>query len=178
MLPYLNMNHLEDTPRDIVKKAREGHQMSIRTLSDALGITPKEAQEQEEGHKPFSQNLVEALGLSFERLNKIAELKYMPEPAQETIGELKLKTFQVEVGGIVSNTYILTHGHYALLVDSIGASPEAAVYLKEQGVRPTYLLITHGHFDHIAGIGVITDAYPEIRVIYAAKDIHGDRMEF
>lgn len=165
------MPQFEDNTTDIIKKAREGLGFSLRALADKTGISVQELQKMEEGKEKPLEPLLDQLGLSLSKLNQMSD-NSVSETVAETIGEnLRLKMFSVSIGGIVSNAYVLAHGHYALLVDSVGASSDAMDFLQTEGFEPLFLLITHGHFDHIAGIEQAQKKYPTIRVVYAGRDV-------
>src|SRR3989338_9745388 len=120
----------EDTITDIIKKAREGLGLSLRTLADQTGVSVQELQKIEEGETPPTEIFLHALGLSPFKFDSVRKNAFMPAKIPETIKEnLRLKTLEISIGGIVSNAYILIHGHYALLVDSVGASENDVHFL-------------------------------------------------
>ena len=53
-------------------------------------------------------------------------------------------------GPIDANNYLLTDGDEAVLIDCSEVKPEI---LKElDGKKLKYILLTHGHFDHVLGV--------------------------
>ena len=61
---------------------------------------------------------------------------------------MKIQTF--EAGPLGANNYLLIDGEEAVLIDCSEVKPEE---LKElEGKTLKYILLTHGHFDHILGI--------------------------
>ena len=61
---------------------------------------------------------------------------------------MEIKTF--EVGPLSANNYLLTDGDEAVLIDCSGVIPEILEELKGKTLK--YILLTHGHFDHVLGI--------------------------
>jgi glyoxylase-like metal-dependent hydrolase (beta-lactamase superfamily II) len=129
----------------------------------------------EAGEEFFFPELADLLGLSFNKLLSIYNNSYSPPESPEKINEeLALKRFVVDVEGVVSNAYVLARGHYGLFVDAVGASREALHFAQDKGVEPRFLLITHGHFDHIAGVEQSKKKYPGINVFNGGRDIKND----
>ena len=59
---------------------------------------------------------------------------------------------QTEVVGIAqTNCYILSDGKTAVIIDPGDNAQQLLRILKEQGLTLTYIILTHGHFDHILG---------------------------
>ncbi len=66
-------------------------------------------------------------------------------------------------------TYVLQNGRNALIVDCGEAEP-VIDFLAKQNLTPLYLIITHHHDDHIAGIGKLKKRYPQLQVYAPEKD--------
>ena len=43
-------------------------------------------------------------------------------------------------------------------------------YLEAEGLEPVALVLTHGHFDHVAGIGFLKSLYPAMKVYIHSED--------
>ena len=61
---------------------------------------------------------------------------------------MEIKTF--EAGPLSANNYLLTDGDEAVLIDCSAFEPKILEELKGKTLK--YILLTHGHFDHILGI--------------------------
>jgi glyoxylase-like metal-dependent hydrolase (beta-lactamase superfamily II) len=170
---------LEDNYNDIIKKARQGRGMSLRSLSDKVGgVRVRRIVAAEEGRGWVSQGLAGGLGLSYNKLHQIYQNKYMPAKISEKIGQkLILKKFKVEVAQWPANAYILiNNAKEALLIDSVGASELALLFIKDELLKPVALLVTHGHFDHTGGMEKAKNLWPEINIKKAGKDIQKDGL--
>jgi len=82
---------------------------------------------------------------------------------------------------IYSNTGGLAETNAYLLVDEaakVGAiidAPESTTasliaIAKEEGINVEYLLLTHGHWDHISDHAVVTEAFPKAKVLIHRDD--------
>lgn len=63
----------------------------------------------------------------------------------------------VVCGAIENNTYIVKHAQSksAVVIDPAGSGTEIISALMEMGVQVELILLTHGHFDHIEGLGIL-----------------------
>jgi glyoxylase-like metal-dependent hydrolase (beta-lactamase superfamily II) len=71
--------------------------------------------------------------------------------------------------------------HDAVLVDAMGTVAEAAaladwVALHNRNLETIY--ITHGHFDHFYGLGVLLDRFPRARAIATPKTVEAMQSSF
>ena len=79
-----------------------------------------------------------------------------------------------------TNTYIVVEGGSAIVVDPGDSVCADAIKLKLDalGARVKAILITHAHFDHIAGVASLKDLYESAKV-YAHREsveyIHGKK---
>ncbi|MBO4989192.1 MAG: MBL fold metallo-hydrolase [Clostridia bacterium] len=58
----------------------------------------------------------------------------------------------IRTGGFASNTYLLWNEQGAIVIDP-GRDVTATLHAK--GIKPAYVLLTHGHFDHIGGVAAL-----------------------
>lgn len=67
------------------------------------------------------------------------------------------------------NSYVAASAGEAVVIDS--ASPERIVdALRANKLTPKYLILTHGHFDHITGVEKIKREFPGIKVFINPAD--------
>ncbi len=67
------------------------------------------------------------------------------------------------VGPVATNCYIAVNSETmeAIVVDPGDSGDRLAEVLVKEGAKPVAILLTHGHFDHAAGIEDFKKAYPE-----------------
>lgn len=85
---------------------------------------------------------------------------------------MKLKLFICN--RLQENCYVLSSGADCIIVDP-GFEDSAELqrlydYLATEGISPSAILLTHGHFDHVAGTKRIQDRYPGIPVYMHPAD--------
>ena len=84
--------------------------------------------------------------------------------------ELQLAYFRL--GLLPTNTYVLFNedGH-AVLVDPAVYREDVYEAMVDMGVTTLdYLLLTHGHFDHILGVPGFKEKFPEAKVVISEDD--------
>lgn len=86
---------------------------------------------------------------------------------------MSLETACLITGMMKENCYILSDRELApgdcVLVDPGDDADKISSYLKEQGLKPLAILLTHGHFDHITAVPELLETYKDVKV-YACKD--------
>jgi len=61
-----------------------------------------------------------------------------------------MKLITIVIGPLQNNCYILSgDGKNAVIIDAPGNFTKIEEALKEAGLSPAYVLLTHGHFDHV-----------------------------
>ncbi|NOZ23621.1 MAG: MBL fold metallo-hydrolase [Planctomycetes bacterium] len=75
------------------------------------------------------------------------------------------------VGELQANCYVLgcPETQNAVIIDPGGDPDIIADYIAREGLKPTHLINTHGHFDHIGANREMKELYPDIQVC-AHKD--------
>ena len=70
-----------------------------------------------------------------------------------------------ETGPFAVNTWVMPLDRESLaIVDPGGVSTELLDYLRESNVVHLEIMLTHGHFDHIAGLPALINEYPDYRL--------------
>lgn len=79
---------------------------------------------------------------------------------------------QFTLGPIENNNFLLMDedSKEAVLIDCTQKSDVIDNALKEYGATLKYVLLTHGHFDHILGINDTKKAYPDCKVLVHEAD--------
>ena len=81
----------------------------------------------------------------------------------------------LQVGPIGTNCYILEDEatKLAAVIDPGDEAEKILSVLKEDGVEPRYILLTHGHYDHTTGVPDLHRALPEAQVYIHKADAQG-----
>jgi len=65
------------------------------------------------------------------------------------------KIHTIVVGDLRTNCYILQSNNAAIIIDP-GAEPERIVrFIRDIKVKPSQIIVTHTHFDHVLGVDVV-----------------------
>ncbi len=77
------------------------------------------------------------------------------------------------LGDYQTNSFCLTANEDAVdcLVIDTGLSPQPLIdFLKERKLDPIAVILTHGHADHIAGLNLLRENWPDIKVAIHIQD--------
>ena len=81
---------------------------------------------------------------------------------------MEITVFQL--GSLGTNCYIVKDDKACAIVDP-GASGEAlADWLVQEGLQPAYVLLTHGHYDHVGGVEALRDRFAGLPVYVHEAD--------
>lgn len=75
---------------------------------------------------------------------------------------MELKT--IPVGGYQANCYSLREGDDLLFIDPGDEAEKLLAYLEKTEKKPNYIMMTHGHFDHVGAVVALKEAYPDCQV--------------
>ncbi len=80
-----------------------------------------------------------------------------------------MKVETIKTGAMGVNTYIVwSEGDEScIVIDPGGYSDKFKEIFNENGIKPEYILLTHGHFDHIGGIERLKQEYNSKIIIHA-----------
>ena len=85
----------------------------------------------------------------------------------------EIRVYKMQTGPMQVNTYIVCgekEGAPAFIVDPGGDGEAIRQMVEKVGAKPTLVLLTHGHFDHIGGCDELRQLYPGIRVAIHEED--------
>ncbi len=83
-----------------------------------------------------------------------------------------MQIFTFQLGPLGTNCYVVSdEGTRACaVVDPGGAGEAVARWLREQGLTPVCVLLTHGHFDHVGGVKALMAQFPDLPVYVHEAD--------
>ena len=81
---------------------------------------------------------------------------------------VRIETFVV--GPFQTNCYVLANGEACWVIDPGLGADSMPVWLRQQDLSPGRILLTHGHCDHIGGVGAIKEAFDDALVCCPAAD--------
>ncbi len=88
-----------------------------------------------------------------------------------------MKTFRALVGNLESytNIYVVVdeNSKEGILIDPAGAIKEIANYVESMEIKLKYIILTHCHADHVAGIRAARKEYPRVPLIINEDDKAG-----
>lgn len=83
-----------------------------------------------------------------------------------------VKIYHFHTGPIAVNTYLVFDDKQnCFIVDPGGQSDRLDKCLRDEGLTPSYILLTHGHGDHIGGIHALRDQFPDVQVVINEKEV-------
>ena len=77
---------------------------------------------------------------------------------------------QISAGIHTTNCYFLACEGDACFIDPDGVNEAMLDALAESGARLRYILLTHGHFDHVGGVAALHERFPDAEIYLSAKD--------
>ncbi len=83
---------------------------------------------------------------------------------------MKLKTLQL--GHIEANCYIISDDNgVGAVIDPGDFNSSLLSVISESAIKELkYIILTHGHFDHISGVGRLKEKYPNAQILIGAGD--------
>lgn len=83
---------------------------------------------------------------------------------------MEITTFELWPMG--ENCYIVSDEKEAVIIDPGYPQKELVEFINKNNLTLKYILLTHGHFDHIEGVNMIREAFPKAKLA-AGKEEEG-----
>ena len=81
------------------------------------------------------------------------------------------------VGAIETNCWIYPiNGNEAALIDPGGEADKIIAALKKNSLAPRYIVLTHGHFDHIAALAAVAKAFESCEPVIAIHSLDAEYL--
>ena len=82
-----------------------------------------------------------------------------------------MEIHELVVGPLKTNFYIVTSDmNHAVIIDPGFDAEKIAAKIRELGAKPKFMLLTHGHFDHIGAVNALKKTFPEMKSVILAED--------
>jgi glyoxylase-like metal-dependent hydrolase (beta-lactamase superfamily II) len=83
-----------------------------------------------------------------------------------------MKVLHYEIGPMPTNTYVAydEETKAGFMIDPAVHVPEITDKIKELGIDLQYIILTHGHFDHIEGVEAFKKDFPQVKVICHSEE--------
>lgn len=165
---------LEDHVGDIIRKARQGANVSAEVAAHSAGISVVELTDLEQTgqckSRPDFRGLGQVFGIPGDRLEAIAN-GWLPKPVD--LGQWReLRLIATTQGGNTVNCFLAwdeVTREAALFDTGWEAGPINAV-IEQEKLDLRHLFITHTHHDHIAALDELRGQYPKMRIHASAKN--------
>lgn len=82
---------------------------------------------------------------------------------------MKIQPFTLSSG--YTNTYAVSYGKDVYIIDAPDSIAPLIAYIEREGLDPKGVILTHGHFDHILGLGELRRAFPDLPIYISHDDI-------
>ncbi len=102
-------------------------------------------------------------------------MRLVRSQAKEVVREMNI--YRISVGMLGTNCYLLTSGSEAAIIDPGASAARIEKFVGgvcQNAIAVKYILLTHGHFDHIGALAQIKARYPAAEVMIHSAD--ADRL--
>ncbi|MGH7993959.1 MAG: MBL fold metallo-hydrolase [Limisphaerales bacterium] len=171
--------NLEDHPGDIIRKARAMSNVSTDAAARAAGISEAELAALEDsgrtGQRPDLAALARLVGLHPAKLAGVASGWLPAEPDLGVWRELRV--FTTAGDGLTVNCYLVWDEvtRDAALFDTGFDARPLLDCIAENQLQLRHIFITHTHFDHVAALPKIREAWPKARLHSGSKNAPVDQ---
>lgn len=162
---------LEDFCEDIINKAQNGLKISDAELCSKAGISKQSLEKVKQGH--FDEKIIRQIAsfLKLDADNLVISGKKAWEP--KTIEIDGVKQYVSNYLGMLVNAYLIWDPETlsGVIFDTGSDAKKMIEAIEKLKIIPEMLLLTHSHGDHIADMGRIHKAFPNLRIGIHKKEL-------
>lgn len=163
---------LEDFHNDIIGKAQRGLKLSDDELCQKANIDDQSLKQAKSGNfnEEALKKIAFALKLDPEALVISAKKSWKPHNVQLAVLKQFASKYNAE-GGLV-NSYLIwdSETKEGILADTGMDATEMLETIDKLKIKPSILLLTHSHNDHIAELEKIRKAFPDLKIVISKKE--------
>lgn len=74
------------------------------------------------------------------------------------------------LGDLKSNSYVIEHQRKLFIIDAGENAEKIIDFVNTISLPLTYIFITHTHYDHIAGLNALHEAFPDVPIVVNKKE--------
>ncbi len=160
--------NLEDHAGDVVRKARLSVNATPEAAAQAAGLSIAELSD-------FESNGTLSKAINYAALGKLVQLDAGKleglvkgwQPTPPDLGQWReIRQITTESEGMTVNAYLVwdeVNLEAALFDTGFDAAPIFAL-IEENNLQLKHIFLTHGHSDHVAGLGAIREKFPKVRM--------------
>jgi hydroxyacylglutathione hydrolase len=83
----------------------------------------------------------------------------------------RIRVHKLSLGPLKTNCYLIQRGKLEFVIDPSGDPEVLLKYITEEGIKPSALILTHGHFDHFGAAAALEERFGSLEVFVPELDI-------
>jgi len=162
---------LEDNFTDVISKAQRGRKIPDEKLASMAGVSLEDLTAVK-GGKPIIavvRRIARHLRLNPDALETLTKRAWYPKTP---IFQRGFSMFNTPMGEITVNSYLIwdSRTKEAAVIDTGADATDLIDFIKSEDLRLQYILLTHSHEDHVAGLPALAAAFPHAQVYCSEKE--------
>lgn len=162
---------LEDNFTDVIAKAQRGRKIPDEKLASMAGVSLEDLTAVK-GGKPITaviRRISRHLRLNPDAMEAMAKRSWYPKAPIYPRG---FSMFNTSMGDMTVNSYLVwdSRSKEAAVIDTGADARDLIDFIKGEDLRLQYILLTHTHEDHVAGLPALAAAFPSAQVYSSEKE--------
>jgi len=155
----------------VISKAQRGRKIPDEKLASMAGVSLEDLTAVK-GGKPIIavvRRIARHLRLNPDALETLTKRAWYPKTP---IFQRGFSMFNTPMGEITVNSYLIwdSRTKEAAVIDTGADATDLIDFIKSEDLRLQYILLTHSHEDHVAGLPALAAAFPHAQVYCSEKE--------